>query len=120
MATGCRCPDRPDRGATTEWAYGPFFVSLAGARPAGSSVNRQREELRQLLEPAVEAMGYELADLELRLGRGRGLLRLFIDSEAGIGLDDCEQVSRQVSALLDVEDPGGAYHPDGQPPRPPG
>ncbi|MDJ0928250.1 MAG: ribosome maturation factor RimP [Gammaproteobacteria bacterium] len=68
-------------------------------------MSRRQEEVRRLLEPTVEAMGYELADLELRLGRGNGLLRLFIDSEAGIGLDDCEQVSRQVSAVLDVEDP---------------
>lgn len=58
-----------------------------------------------LLEPAIEALGYELADLELSLGHGRGLVRLFIDSEDGITLDDCERVSHQVSGVLDVEDP---------------
>jgi len=58
-----------------------------------------------LLEPAVAALGYELVDLELRVGRGHGLVRLFIDAESGITLDDCEKVSREVSALLDVEDP---------------
>ncbi len=62
-----------------------------------------RQELIELLEPVVEAMGFELSDLECRLGRGPGLLRLFIDQQAGISLDDCELVSRQVSALLDVE-----------------
>jgi ribosome maturation factor RimP len=47
-----------------------------------------------------------LSDLELKLGRRDGLLRLFIDRQPdGIGLEDCETVSRQVSALLDVEDP---------------
>ena len=64
-----------------------------------------REQIRRLLEPAVEGMGYELAEFECRLGHGKGLLRLFIDKEAGITLEDCEQVSRQVAALLDVEDP---------------
>ena len=64
-----------------------------------------REQLIGLLEPAVEALGYELSDLELNIGHGRGLVRLFIDSEQGITLDDCESVSRQVSGVLDVEDP---------------
>jgi len=63
-----------------------------------------REQLIEMLESTVERLGYELADLELQLG-GQGLLRLYIDSEAGITLEDCETVSRQVSALLDVEDP---------------
>jgi ribosome maturation factor RimP len=64
-----------------------------------------REQIEKLVEPAVQAMGYELAELECRIGRGRGLLRLFIDNQQGITLDDCEQVSRQVAAMLDVEDP---------------
>lgn len=63
------------------------------------------EQVRRLVEPAIEGMGYELAELECRLGHGRGLLRLFIDKDDGITLEDCEQVSRQVAALLDVEDP---------------
>lgn len=50
-------------------------------------------------------MGYELWGLEFRAGKRSALLRLFIDSESGITLDDCTEVSRQVSAVLDVEDP---------------
>jgi ribosome maturation factor RimP len=50
-------------------------------------------------------MGYELADLEVRLGGNGGLVRVFIDKSEGIDLDDCEKVSLAVSALLDVEDP---------------
>jgi len=50
-------------------------------------------------------MGYELADLELRLGSSGGLVRVFIDKPEGIDLDDCEKVSLALSALLDVEDP---------------
>lgn len=64
--------------------------------------------LRGLLEPVLEAMGYELVCLERPAGGG--LLRLYIDAEAGITVDDCEAVSRQVSGVLDVEDPlPGAY-----------
>lgn len=62
-------------------------------------------ELARLLEPTVEGMGYELADLELRIGGKSGVVRVFIDRPEGVGLGDCEAVSRQVSALLDVEDP---------------
>jgi ribosome maturation factor RimP len=62
-------------------------------------------QLKALLAPLVARMGYELWGLEYRAGRHSALLRLFIDSEAGITLDDCAQVSAQVSALLDVEDP---------------
>lgn len=51
-------------------------------------------------------LGYELVGIE-RLSQGkRGLLlRIYIDSEDGITLDDCERVSHQVSGILDVEDP---------------
>ena len=63
------------------------------------------DELAKLLEPTVERLGYELVDLEVRLGGKGGLVRVFIDKPDGIDLDDCEAVSRAVSALLDVEDP---------------
>jgi len=63
------------------------------------------DELRQLLEPAIERLGYELSDLEAKLGGGSGVVRVFIDQPEGIDLDDCEKVSLAVSALLDVEDP---------------
>ena len=63
------------------------------------------DELSNLLEPAIERLGYELVDAEVRLGSKGGLVRLFIDKPEGIDLDDCEKVSLAVSALLDVEDP---------------
>jgi ribosome maturation factor RimP len=63
------------------------------------------DELLGLLEPTVERLGYELVDLEVRLGSGNGLVRVFIDKPDGVDLDDCEKVSLAVSALLDVEDP---------------
>ena len=62
-------------------------------------------ELRSLLEPTVERLGYELIDLEVRLGGRDAVVRAFIDRPDGVGLDDCEKVSRAISALLDIEDP---------------
>ncbi len=62
-------------------------------------------ELTKLIEPAIEQLGFELSDLEMKIGGQDGLVRLFIDSPNGITLEDCESVSRQVSAILDVEDP---------------
>ena len=81
----------------------PIFCLSPSDNEGDMGVTRQ--QLVELLEPAVEAMGFELSDLEINVGRGRGTLRLFIDSESGISLSDCELVSRQVSGLLDVEDP---------------
>ena len=58
-----------------------------------------------IISSSVEALGYELWGVEY-VPRGRGsTLRVFIDSLTGVSLDDCVTVSRQVSALLDVEDP---------------
>lgn len=64
-----------------------------------------RENLITLLEPTVEAMGYELVELDARSNPKSGLIRIYIDKPGGVGLDDCEQVSHQVSGVLDVEDP---------------
>ena len=63
------------------------------------------DELLKLLEPTIERLGYELSDLEVKVGGKHGVVRVFIDKPDGIGLDDCEKVSLAVSALLDVEDP---------------
>jgi ribosome maturation factor RimP len=69
-----------------------------------------RERLIGVIEPMLERLGYELVDLEYGPGRPHGTLRIFIDREAGVGLDDCERVSREVSARLDADDPiPGSY-----------
>ncbi|MGI9317135.1 MAG: ribosome maturation factor RimP [bacterium] len=62
------------------------------------------DKLRALLEPSVESLGYELLHIEFA-GQGGNILRLYIDAPGGIEIDDCESVSRQVSMILDVEDP---------------
>jgi ribosome maturation factor RimP len=63
------------------------------------------DTLRELIEPTVTALGYELWGLEYQ-GQGKySVLRLFIDKEDGINVDDCASVSHHVSGVLDVEDP---------------
>ena len=63
-------------------------------------------ELVELIQPSIENMGLELWSLEYKTQGRHGLLRIFIDQvEEGVSLQDCEKVSREISALLDVEDP---------------
>jgi ribosome maturation factor RimP len=69
-----------------------------------------RDALMRLLEPPIEALGYELVELEFsREGRG-GVLRIYIDRRAqdsalGITVDDCANVSHAVSQVLETQDP---------------
>ena len=60
-------------------------------------------QLKQLLQPTVEAMGYMLWGIELISPGKRPTLRLYIEAEAGISVDDCAAVSYQVSGVLDGE-----------------
>lgn len=62
------------------------------------------EQVRRLLEPVLVRDGFELVEVEwLRLA-GRWTLRLFVDKAGGVGIDDCQLVSRTVEPILDVED----------------
>jgi len=63
------------------------------------------EKLRNLIEPIIEGLGYEAVGIELLPQGGHELLRIYIDREKGITINSCEQVSHQVSGMLDVEDP---------------
>lgn len=66
--------------------------------------------LQELIEPSVEALGYQVWGIEM-ISQGRhSMLRIYIDAEKGVDVDDCANVSRQVSGILDVEDPiSGEY-----------
>ena len=64
-----------------------------------------QNEIEQLLKPTIESMGYQLWCCEYLAQGKHSLLRVYIDKDDGIGVEDCQQVSHQVSALLDVEDP---------------
>lgn len=91
----------------------PFFCRSRSRKSERVRTTAEKQRLIELLEPAVVALGYELVDIDLRIGR-HGLLRLYIDrrsdADGSVTLADCELVSGQVGALLDVEDPlPGAY-----------
>ena len=67
-------------------------------------------KVRQLAAPLAAQEGMELVDVEFGGGGGRQILRVFIDRQGGVSLDDCTAVSRALSAALDVDDPlQGAY-----------
>jgi len=63
------------------------------------------KDLAQLFEPVIESMGYELVGVEYNGGSGHGTLRVYIDREQGVSVDDCAAISHQVSGILDVEEP---------------
>lgn len=63
------------------------------------------ERVRELVEPVIADADLELVDIEYVGGRGRYILRLLIDKPARVTLDECVAINRQVSDLLDIEDP---------------
>ena len=63
------------------------------------------QNLQEMLQGAVEDLGCELWGIECQRAGRFMTVRLFIDKEDGVTVDDCADVSRQVSAILDVEDP---------------
>lgn len=62
-------------------------------------------QLIELLQPVVEAMGFMFWGLEFHASARHTLLRVYIDHADGINVDQCAEVSRQISSVLDVEDP---------------
>jgi len=68
-------------------------------------MSRRTTELGNLLEPAIKALGFRLWGIEY-IPQGRhSLLRVYLDKEGGIDIEDCAIASRQISSILDVEDP---------------
>lgn len=63
------------------------------------------DQLNEIVAPAVAAAGFEFLGLEYIAAGKHSVIRIFIDSPKGINVDDCAMVSRQVSAVMDVEDP---------------
>jgi ribosome maturation factor RimP len=62
-------------------------------------------QIQELIAPVVIDLGFEFWGLEYQTKSGAALLRVFIESPDGISVDDCAKVSRELSLLLDVEDP---------------
>jgi len=68
------------------------------------------QALKRIVAAAVQPLGYELVGVEFHGERASALLRVYIDREQGITVDDCQRVSHQLSGVLEVEDPiAGPY-----------
>lgn len=63
------------------------------------------DQIMEAAEPRIEALGYDLADLELVKEGANWYLRFFIDKEGGVDLDDCQKTSEMLSDWLDETDP---------------
>ena len=75
-----------------------------------STVSSSVTLITELIDTTVQALGLDLWGVELTQQGKYSLLRIYIEREEGVAIEDCEKVSRQVSALLDVEDPiAGEY-----------
>jgi ribosome maturation factor RimP len=66
--------------------------------------SRERQ-LERVLGPTIESLGCRIWGIELLSQGKHALLRIYIDRDDGVSIDDCERVSKQVSAVLDVENP---------------
>jgi|JYMV01.1.fsa_nt_gi ribosome maturation factor RimP len=79
--------------------YGPLALFLLVRMRGGP------EHLNRLIEPVAKGLGYEYLGCELIGNAAQPLLRIYIDVAAGVTVDDCSKVSRQLSSVFDVEDP---------------
>jgi ribosome maturation factor RimP len=81
------------------------------AKVSEEKMKQAPEHLVNLIEPIVEGLGYECVGIEYNPHPKHGLLRIYIDSDNGILVEDCTKVSHQISGVMDVEDPIlGNYH----------
>jgi len=69
------------------------------------SIEELKDKIKEIIEPVINAVGIELYDIEFNKMRAKGLLRVFIEKQGGVTIDDCERISREIEAALDVEDP---------------
>lgn len=86
----------------------PHQSGLAPLFFLGGTALAQSETAHIVRDAALrvtEDRGFELVDVEIKKGKGGQFVRLYVDKEGGIGLDELESVSHEVSAILDAEDP---------------
>jgi len=69
------------------------------------NIEEIKNKITEIITPVINAMGIELYDVEFSKMKSKGLLRVFIEKQDGVTIDDCERVSREIEAVLDVEDP---------------
>jgi ribosome maturation factor RimP len=78
-----------------------------GGVPEMAGREGQRDVVVQvsgLIEPVVEEVGYDLVAVEYLMDRGRWVLRVYIDRDGGVTVDDCARVSREIDHLIEVKD----------------
>lgn len=63
-----------------------------------------KEQLAEGVEPLIQESGYELVDVEIKGGGPSSIVRIFIDKEKGVSVEDCAVISKKVSDFLDTED----------------
>ena len=63
------------------------------------------DQLTELIQPVVEGLGCELWGIERQSSGRSSTLKVYIDAEVGVDIEDCARISRQLSSLLDVEEP---------------
>jgi ribosome maturation factor RimP len=79
-------------------------VSTRGARPAEPAADPATARLTGWLEPTVIAAGYDLEELVVRAAGQRSVVRVVVDRDQGVSLDDVAQLSRALSEVLDAQD----------------
>ena len=99
-------PPAPARAKVLKkWAKPTFLLSRCGM------LDDERDaRIEEIILPVLRDYGLELVDLDWRPQRPRAVLRVFVDKHGGVGIADCERVSREIGDLLDVSGPiGQAY-----------
>jgi len=64
-----------------------------------------QDKVIEIIEPVINDLGIDLVDIDLKKMGGKALLRVYVETDTGVTIDDCERVSREVESILDVEDP---------------
>jgi len=77
---------------------------------SGGALSAKVRKLEEMLAPVVEGLGFVFWGIEYLAQGKHSTVRVYIDHSDGVTVDDCEQVSRQVSGVLDVEDPIGTHY----------
>jgi len=70
-----------------------------------ANITNREESLYESLGPIVESMGVELVDVDVREHQGDVVVKIVIDSDEGVGVEDCGDISEQVAPVIEVEEP---------------
>ena len=103
-------PEIPELVGCRRGLVRPFFVPGIWVCNLGLEFILSSAKLTELIQPLVEDLGYEYVGIEYSSNPKNPVLVLYIDKQDGIAVEDCELTSREVAALLDVEDPISGHY----------